>query len=99
VKRRGFLTADAMTDSGGHQVPHIAYPELSRAEMMAAVNRFYDSYYFRPRIVWRILRESLWDRHERARLYHEAVAFLRLRAERWQYARQPISTTPVVRPD
>jgi hypothetical protein len=53
---------------------------------MAAVNRFYDSYYFRPRIAWRIVRDALWDRHERARLYHEAGAFLRLRAERWQYA-------------
>ena len=56
--------------------------------MMAAVNQFYDSYYFRPRIIWRIVREALWDRYERARLYHEAVAFLRLRAERWKYARQ-----------
>lgn len=90
VERKGFLTAAAMTDSGGHQVPHISYPELSRAEMMAAVNRFYDSYYFRPRIVWRIIREALWDRHERARLYHEAMAFLRLRASRARYSRQPL---------
>jgi hopanoid biosynthesis associated radical SAM protein HpnJ len=91
VHKQGFLTTGAMTDSGGHQVPHIAYPELSRAEMMAAVNRFYDSYYFRPRVVWRILREALWDRHERQRLYHEAVAFLRLRAERAKFARQPLA--------
>jgi hypothetical protein len=83
-----------MTDSGGHQIPHIAYPELTRAEMMAAVNRFYDSYYFRPRIVWRILRQALWDRHERTRLYQEAVAFLRLRAERVKYARQPLPADP-----
>jgi hopanoid biosynthesis associated radical SAM protein HpnJ len=86
VNRQGFLTGDALTDSGGHQVPHVAYPELSRADMMAAVNRFYDSYYFRPRIIWRILREALWDRHERTRLYQEAVAFLRLRSERLKYA-------------
>ena len=100
VQHQGFLTTDAMTDSGGHQIPHIAYSELTRAEMMAAVNRFYDSYYFRPRIVWRILRESLWDRHERARLYHEAVAFLRLRAERGKYARQPLTAgQPGVRPN
>jgi len=91
VERQGFLTMAPMTDGCGHQTPHIAYPGLTRAEMMAAVNRFYDSYYFRPRIIWRIVREALWDRHERARLYHEAVAFLRLRAERWKYARQPLS--------
>jgi hopanoid biosynthesis associated radical SAM protein HpnJ len=91
VERQGFLTMAPMTDGCGHQTPHIAYPGLPRAEMMAAVNRFYDSYYFRPRIIWRIVREALWDRDERARLYQEAVAFLRLRAERWKYARQPLS--------
>ena len=57
-------------------------------EMMASVNRFPDSYYFRPRVVWRIVREALWDSHERQRLYTEAVDFLRLRAERWRYARR-----------
>src|SRR2546422_4555651 len=30
----------------------------------------------------RIVRKALWDAHERKRLYHEAVAFLRLRGER-----------------
>ena len=88
VNGRGFLTGDTLTDSGGHQVPHVAYPELSRAEMMAAVNRFYDSYYFRPRIVWRVVRDALWDKHERARLYEEAVAFLRLRSERSKFVQQ-----------
>jgi radical SAM superfamily enzyme YgiQ (UPF0313 family) len=86
VNRQGFLTRDALTDSRGHQIPHVAYPELSRVEMMAAVNQFYDAYYFRPRIIWRILRQALWDRHERKRLYQEAVAFLRLRSERLKYA-------------
>jgi hopanoid biosynthesis associated radical SAM protein HpnJ len=81
-----FMATEALADSGGHQLPHIEYPGLPREEMMAAVNRFYDSYYFRPRVVWRIVRDSLWDKHERQRLYHEAVDFLRLRAERWKYA-------------
>jgi hopanoid biosynthesis associated radical SAM protein HpnJ len=88
VQRQGFLTMAPMTDGQGHQTPHIAYPDLTRAEMMAAVNRFYDSYYFRPRIVWRIVREALWDAGERRRLYEEAVAFLRLRAERQRFVRQ-----------
>jgi hypothetical protein len=51
------------------------------------VNRFYDEYYFRPKVVWRIVKEALWDDHERKRLYHEATAFLKLRAERWKWAR------------
>ena len=64
--------------------------------MLQAVNRFYDSYYFRPRVVWRIVREALWDTHERERLYHEAVAFLRVRAERWKVARKGLEKTPIV---
>jgi hopanoid biosynthesis associated radical SAM protein HpnJ len=85
---KNFMSGEAAADSGGHQLPHIAYPDLPEEEMMAAVNRFYDSYYFRPRVVWRIVREALWDRHERERLYEEAVEFLRVRSERWKYARR-----------
>ena len=55
---------------------------------MAGVNRFYDEYYFRPRVAWRIVREALWNDHDRKRLYHEAVDFLKLRAERLKWARQ-----------
>jgi hopanoid biosynthesis associated radical SAM protein HpnJ len=85
--KNGFLAGRPMSDAMGHQLPHIEYPGLSREEMMGAVNRFYDSYYFRPRVVWRIVRNALRSSDERKRLYHEAVEFLRLRAERWKYVR------------
>ena len=88
MSREGFLRVEALADSGGHQLPHIEFPHLSKAEMMAGVNRFYDEYYFRPKVAWRIVREALWDGHERKRLYHEAVDFLKLRAERLKWARQ-----------
>ena len=83
-----FMPSEAVADGGGHQLPHIEYPGLPREEMMAAVNRFYDSYYFRPRVVWRIVRDALWDAHERQRLYSEAVEYMRVRSERWKYARR-----------
>src|SRR5438874_2912865 len=86
------MTTEALADSGGHQLPHIEYPGLPREEMMAAVNRFYDAYYFRPRVAWRIVRDSLWDAHERQRLYTEAVEYLRVRSERWKYARKRAPT-------
>src|SRR3989454_40437 len=85
---QGFLKVEALADSGGHQLPHIEYPHLSKVEMMGGVNRFYDEYYFRPKVVWRIVKEALWDSHERKRLYHEATEFLKLRAERLKWARQ-----------
>ena len=87
--QHNFLAAEASADAAGHQLPHLEYPGLELEEMMASVNRFYDTYYFRRRVVWRIVRKALWDSNERKRLYHEAVEFLRLRAERWRYARSP----------
>ena len=86
--QHNYLAAEASADAAGHQLPHLEYPGLELEDMMAAVNRFYDAYYFRRRVVWRIVRKALWDGSERKRLYHEAVEFLRLRAERWRYARK-----------
>jgi radical SAM superfamily enzyme YgiQ (UPF0313 family) len=88
MAKQGFLQAEALADSGGHQLPHIEYPHLSKAEMMGGVNRFYDEYYFRPRVALRIVREALWDANARARLYHEAVDFLKLRSERSKWVPQ-----------
>jgi hopanoid biosynthesis associated radical SAM protein HpnJ len=85
--REGFLHGEAVTDDGGHQLPHLEYPGLSKEYMVEAVNRFYDSYYFRPRVAWRIVRDALWDSNERKRLYHEAVDFMKLRADRKKVAR------------
>jgi hopanoid biosynthesis associated radical SAM protein HpnJ len=91
LNNKNYMWTEAIADGGGHQLPHIEYPDLPREEMMAAVNRFYDSYYFRPRVVWRIVREALWDANERKRLYNEAVEYLHVRSERWKYARKRLS--------
>jgi len=82
LRRHQYLTADAMSDDMGHQLPTIHYPGLSRAEIVEAVEYFYDRYYFRPRIIFRIVRRALFNTHERRRLYKEAHAFLQLRAKR-----------------
>ncbi len=88
MSKEGFLRVEALADAGGHQLPHIEYPHLSKSDMMAGVNRFYDEYYFRPKVVWRIVKEALWTSHERKRLYHEATDFLKLRAERLKWVRE-----------
>jgi radical SAM superfamily enzyme YgiQ (UPF0313 family) len=94
--QNGFLATEALADSGGHQLPHLQYPGLSREVMMDGVNRFYDEYYFRPRVAWRIVREALWDANERKRLFDEAVSFLKLRHERLKLVRQGIEKKPLV---
>ncbi len=90
--KNGYLASETRADGGGHQLPHIIYPGLTLEQMMAGMNTFYDSYYLRPRIVWRIVRKALWDSHERKRLYGEAVEYLRVRAERWKYVRKGAKT-------
>jgi len=86
--RNGLLTAEAMTDELGHQLPNVIYPELDRAELIEWVERFYGEYYFRPRVIWRVVRNALWNGAERRRLMKEAREYLALRARRKQFVRQ-----------
>jgi len=86
AQANGYFRSDVdMTDETGHQLPHIEYPGLSRGEMMEAVEYFYDQYYFRPRIVARIVKKAIFDSKERSRLYKEAQEYLSLRAKRKQF--------------
>ena len=71
-----------MVDEGGHQLAQIQYPGLPADDIMSAVHRFYDEYYFRPKAIYRILRNAMFDSNDRKRLYKEAKSFLKLRAAR-----------------
>ncbi len=86
--RNGLLTVDSMTDETGHQLPNVIYPGLDRAELVDWVERFYGEYYFRPRVVWRVVRKALWDGAERKRLYKEAREYLALRAKRKKFIQE-----------
>jgi hopanoid biosynthesis associated radical SAM protein HpnJ len=100
LSTNNFLSAEALTTSGGHQLPHIEYPHLSQQEMMTGVSRFYDEYYFRPKVAWRIMKNAMWDAGARKRLYQESVAFLKLRKERKKWAdRTPDSKVIVPKVD
>jgi hopanoid biosynthesis associated radical SAM protein HpnJ len=85
VRNNNFITEADMTDEVGHQLPVIQYPGLSREEIVQAVEHFYDRYYFRPRIIFRIVRGAVFNSHERRRLYKEAKEFLQLRSKRKQF--------------
>ncbi len=87
VRQHGYLTEDAMTDECGHQLPNIRYPGLSQADLLDWVERFYGEYYFRPKVIWRIVRRAVWDPVERRRLLKEAREYLSLRAQRKRYVR------------
>ncbi|HSP06286.1 MAG TPA: hopanoid biosynthesis associated radical SAM protein HpnJ [Acidobacteriota bacterium] len=87
LKQNSYFTEDRMTDEVGHQLPNIHYPGLTRKELVEAVEYFYGKYYFRPRIVFRIVRKALFNGAERKRLYKEAKEFMQLRARRKQFMR------------
>jgi hypothetical protein len=74
-----------MVDEGGHQLAHIEYPGLPREVALEAVHRFYDEYYFRPKAIFRIVRNAIFDSKERKRLYKDAKSFMKLRAQRKKY--------------
>ena len=81
--KNGFIVGDnKMVDEGGHQLAHIEYPGLPADDILSAVHRFYDEYYFRPKAVFRILRKAAFDGNDRRRLYKEAKTFLKLRSAR-----------------
>lgn len=87
ARSHGYLTEDDMADELGHQLPNIQYPGLSRREIVEAVEYFYGRYYFRPRIIFRIVQRAMFDRGERRRLFQEAREYLQLRARRLRFSR------------
>jgi hypothetical protein len=58
------------------------YPDLTRADLMESVERFYAEYYFRPRAAWRLVRKALTDVNEFKRLFKEAREYLHTRSQR-----------------
>ena len=81
AKSNGYITNERMEDGGGHQMAHIEYPGLPVDYIMEMVHRFYDEYYFRPKAAFRVVWKAFINR-DLGRLYVEARAFLKLRAQR-----------------
>jgi hypothetical protein len=60
---------------------HIEYPGLPTDYVMEMVHKFYDEYYFRPKAAFRVVWKAVMNR-DVPRLYVEAKAFMKLRAQR-----------------
>ncbi len=86
VKKNGLITIDeVMTDDVGHQLPNYSYPGLDRGELVDWVERFYGEFYFRPKVVFRLVGKALFHNDERKRLYKEAREYLALRSKRKKF--------------
>jgi radical SAM superfamily enzyme YgiQ (UPF0313 family) len=99
AKANGYIVnAQSMSDEGGHQMAHIEYPGLPTDYVLEMVHRFYDEYYFRPRAAFRVVWKAFVNR-DLPRLYVEAKAFLKLRAQRNKMvkaARSKPATPPAI---
>ncbi len=85
VKQNGLITIESLTDDSGHQLPNIIYPGLDRGELMDAVEQFYGEYYFRPKVIWRVVRKAIFNGEERRRLTKEAREYMSLRSKRKRF--------------
>jgi hopanoid biosynthesis associated radical SAM protein HpnJ len=87
AQKNALVSIENMADEGGHQLPNVTYSGtgLSKGELMGAVEEFYDEYYFRPRVIWRVVRKAVFDTSERRRLTKEAREYLALRSKRKRY--------------
>src|SRR5689334_4378900 len=94
VKNGFMVSTSKMVDEGGHQLAHIQYPGLPADEILSAVHRFYDEYYFRPKAAFRILKKAAFNGDERRRLYKEAKTFLKLRSARNKMTKNSPKETP-----
>ena len=98
AKKNDLISIDSMTDEVGHQLPTVIYPGLDKSELMEWVERFYGEYFFRPRVIWRIVRKAIFNTHDRQRLTKEAKEYMALRAKRRKYVadnKSPAKATPV----
>jgi hopanoid biosynthesis associated radical SAM protein HpnJ len=85
AKKNDLISIGSMTDEVGHQLPKVIYPGLDEAELVEWVERFYGEYYFRPRVIWRVVSKAIFDSHERQRLTKEAKEYMALRKKRRKF--------------
>ena len=76
VVKNGYLAVDPLLDESGYQKCTIKYPGLSNDEIYGAVERFYRSFYFRPRYIFKAVRKMMGSREECKRLLKEGGQFL-----------------------
>ncbi|HEY2664808.1 MAG TPA: hopanoid biosynthesis associated radical SAM protein HpnJ [Candidatus Binataceae bacterium] len=76
VKANGLLAVDPLLDESGYQKCTIKYPGISNDEIYSSVEKFYRSFYFRPRYIFKAVRKMTKSRDERKRMLKEGREFL-----------------------
>jgi hopanoid biosynthesis associated radical SAM protein HpnJ len=87
VTANGYLAIDPLLDESGYQKCTVQYPGLTGDEIYAAVERFYRSFYFRPRYIFKSVRKMMSSSQECSRLLKEGMQFLSTMRQRRAQAR------------
>jgi hypothetical protein len=66
----------------GYQSSTIEYPGLNKEQIFEEVDRFYRTYYFRPKPILRIIKTMLEDKHMFVRRCREGFEFFNTLRER-----------------
>ncbi|MGH8022681.1 MAG: radical SAM protein, partial [Limisphaerales bacterium] len=80
AKLNGWFVKKDKTDlveGDGFQQSTLEYPEASKEEIFEAVDRFYRTYYLRPRPILRIIKTMLEDKDIMVRRCREGYEFFR----------------------
>ncbi len=85
AEKNGLISIGNIVDDHGNQLPKVVYENLDEAELMDWVERFYSEYYFRPKVIWRMVRKVLFNSHDRKRLMKEGREYMSLRARRKKF--------------
>lgn len=83
--QNNLISIGNIVDEHGNQLPKVVYENLNEAELMDWVERFYSEYYFRPKVVWRMVSKVIFNSHDRKRLMKEAREYMALRTRRRKF--------------
>jgi radical SAM superfamily enzyme YgiQ (UPF0313 family) len=95
AKKNDLISIGNIVDERGNQLPKVVYENLNEAELMDWVERFYSEYYFRTRVIWRMVRKVIFNSHDRRRLTKEAREYMALRARRKKFILKQRQQHPV----
>jgi len=85
AEKNNLISIGNIVDERGNQLPKVVYENLNEAELMDWVERFYSEYYFRTRVIWRMVSKVIFNSHDRRRLAKEAREYMALRARRRKF--------------
>jgi hypothetical protein len=92
----GYIKPEDLVDETGYQKCVINYPNLSAEEIFTAVEKFYKSYYLRPRYIFKAVKKMARDPDERKRMWQEGKDFFRtMRTRRQMNTKPQAASSPV----